>query len=194
MELFKLFGKIAIDNTEADNALDETTKKANDSANETESAFSKIGGVAKKVAIGIGAAGLAIGGAFVGAVESTREYRAEMALLESAFVTAGHSSKEAKQTYSELNAVLGDSGQAVEASQHLALIADNEEELAGLTHTLTGVYATFGESLPLEGLAEGINHSASLGEVQGSLADALEWSGITVEDFNDKLGKLKTEE
>jgi len=194
MELFRLFGKIAIDNTEAKSALDETSAKAQDSANETESAFGKIGSVAKNVAIGIGAAGLAIGGAFIGAVESTREYRAEMALLESAFITAGHSSEAAKTTYSELNAVLGDSGQAVEASQHLAKIADNEKELAGLTDILTGVYATFGESLPLEGLAEGINHSASLGEVQGSLADALEWSGISVESFNEKLAGLSTEE
>lgn len=194
MELFRLFGRIAIDNTEADNALEETTNRANNSANETEAAFTKIGGVAKKIAMGIGAVGLAVGGAFVGAVESTREYRAEMGLLEAAFLTAGHSSEEAKRTYSDLNAVLGDSGQAVEASQHLAKIADNEEELAGLTNILTGVYATFGESLPLEGLAEGINHSASLGEVQGSLADALEWSGISVESFNDKLAKLKTEE
>ena len=194
MELFRLFGKIAIDNTEANTALRETSQEANESANETKEAFSKIGGAAGAIAKGIGAAGLAIGGALVGAVESTREYRAEMALLDSAFLTAGHSSNEAKQTYSDLNAVLGDSGQAVEASQHLALIADNEKELTGLTDILTGVYATFGESLPLEGLAEGINHSASLGEVQGSLADALEWSGITVEDFNDKLAKLKTEE
>lgn len=194
MELFRLFGKIAIDNTEANNALNETSINARDSANETESAFGKIGGVAKTVALGIGAAGLAIGGAFIGAVEGTREYRAEMGLLESAFLTAGHSSEEAKQTYSELNAVLGDSGQAVEASQHLAKIADNEKELTGLTNILTGVYATFGESLPLEGLAEGINHSASLGEVQGSLADALEWSGISVESFNEKLAGLATEE
>lgn len=194
MELFRLLGKIAIDNTEANNALTDTSQKAKDSANDTESAFSKIGNVAKTVAVGIGTAGVAIGGAFVAAVEGTREYRAEMGLLESAFLTAGHSTKEAKQTYSELNAVLGDSGQAVEASQHLAKIADNEKELTNLTDILTGVYATFGESLPLEGLAEGINHSASLGEVQGSLADALEWSGITVEDFNEKLAKLKTEE
>ena len=194
MELFRLLGKIAIDNTEANNALEETTTRANNSANETESAFSRIGGAVKKVAIGIGAAGLALGGAFIGAVEGTREYRAEMGLLEAAYLTAGHSSEEAKRTYSELNAVLGDSGQAVEAAQHLAKIADNEEELAGLTNILTGVYATFGESLPLEGLAEGINHSASLGEVQGSLADALEWSGISVESFNEQLAGLATEE
>lgn len=194
MELFRLLGRIAIDNTEANNALNETSQRANDSANETKEAFSKIGNVAGTIAKGIGVAGLAIGGALIGAVESTREYRAEMGLLESAFQTAGHSTKAAKDTYSELNAVLGDSGQAVEASQHLALIADNEKELSNLTGILTGVYATFGESLPLEGLAEGINHSAALGEVQGSLADALEWSGITVDDFNDKLAKLKTEE
>ncbi len=163
MELFKLLGKIAIDNTEANTAIDDTTKKAKNSSKDTESAFSKIGGAAKTVALGIGAAGVALGGAFIGAVEGTREYRQEIGLLESAFLTAGHSTNEAKKTYSELNAVLGDSGQAVEASQHLALIADNEKELNELTHTLTGVYATFGESLPLEGLAEGINHSAKLG-------------------------------
>ena len=101
MELFRLFGEIAIDNTEAKNALDETSTKANQTANETNEAFSKIGGVAKNIAMGIGTAGLAIGGAFIGAVESTREYRAEMGLLESAFLTAGHSSEEAKRTYSD---------------------------------------------------------------------------------------------
>lgn len=194
MELFRLLGTIAIDSTNAKQEIDRYIERARESEAETSDAFNKIGKVAGTIAKGIGIAGAAIGGAFIGAVEGTREYRAEMGLLESAFLTAGHSSEEAKNTYSELNAVLGDSGQAVEASQHLALIADNEKELSDLTGILTGVYATFGESLPLEGLAEGINHSASLGEVQGSLADALEWSGITVDDFNDKLAKLKTEE
>ena len=194
MELFKLLGKIAIDNTQAKKAINETSTEAKDSAKETEDAFAKIGGVATKIAGGIGIAGAAIGGAFIGIVEGTREYRKEMGLLESAYETAGHSSDDAKQTYSELNAVLGDSGQAVEASQHLAKVADNEKELSELTNTLTGVYATFGESLPLEGLAEGINHTASLGEVQGSLADALEWSGITVDDFNKELAKCSNEE
>lgn len=82
----------------------------------------------------------------------------------------------------------------MEAAQHLALVADNEEELNDMTHTLTGIYATFGASLPLEGLSEAINHSASLVEVQGNLADALEWSGITVDDFNAQLAECTTEE
>lgn len=194
MELFKLLGTIAIDSTNAKQEIDKYIEKAKESESETSDAFSKIGSVAGKIATGIGIAGAAIGGAFIGAVESTREYREQMGLLESAFLTAGHSSETAKQTYSDLNAVLGDTGQAVEASQHLALIADNEKELSELTGILTGVYATFGESLPLEGLAEGINHTASLGEVQGSLADALEWSGISVESFNEQLAGLATEE
>lgn len=194
MELFRLLGTIAIDNTEANNALNDTSQRANDSANETESAFAKIGGVAKKVATGIGIAGAAIGGAFIGAVESTREYREQMGLLDAAFQASGHSSNAAKQTYSELNAVLGDSGQAVEASQQLAKLVDNEKDLQTWTDICTGVYATFGESLPVEGLAEAANHTAKVGEVQGSLADALEWSGISVEGFNDKLAKCSTEQ
>ena len=46
MELFKLLGTIAIDNTKADEAIDETTKKAKDSEGKQSSAFSKIGSAA----------------------------------------------------------------------------------------------------------------------------------------------------
>lgn len=194
MELFKLLGTIAIDNTEANNALEGTTQKAHESANETESAFAKIGGVAQKVAIGIGAAGLAIGGAFIGAVEGTREYRAEMNLLDSAFQTAGHSSKAAKDTYSELNAVLGDSGQAVEASQHLAKLVDNEKDLQTWTDICAGVYATFGESIPLESLTESANEVAKSGVLTGGLVDALVWAGISEEEFQAKLDACSTEQ
>ena len=194
MELFRLLGKIAIDNTEANNALDDTAQKANDSANEAESAFGKIGSAAQTLALGIGAAGLAIGGAFVGAVEGTREYRQQMGLLDSAFQTAGHSSDAAKDTYSELNAILGDSGQAVEASQHLAKLVDNEEDLSTWTDICAGVYSTFGESIPLESLAESANEVAKSGELTGGLVDALVWAGIGEEEFQAKLDKCTTEQ
>ena len=100
MELFKILGTIAIDNTKAKDTLKDTTTEAKKTSSETEKAFQKIGNVAKNVALGIGAAGLAIGGAFIGVVESTREYRKEMGLLEAAYLTAGHSSETAKNTYS----------------------------------------------------------------------------------------------
>ena len=194
MELFKLLGTIAIDSTKANQALDDVSEKAGSTGNEVSSAVSKIGTVAGNIAKGIGIAGAAIGGAWIAAIEGSREYRAEMGLLDGAFKASGHSSAEAKQTYSDLNAVLGDTEQAVEAAQHIAMIADNEKEMNDLTAIGTGVFQRFGQSLPLEGLMEGILHTSSLGEVQGSLADALEWSGITVEDFNDQLAKCSTEE
>ena len=203
-----MLGTIAIENTKAVKALEETSEKAEETAvtvekaadkteksgKKTENVFSGIGTAALGLGKFVVTAGSAIGGAWFAAVEGTREYRAEMGLLDAAFLKSGHTSEEAKQTYSDLNAVLGDTGQAVEAAQHIALIADNEKEMNELTHIGTGIFANFGASLPLEGLFEAVNHSASLGEVQGSLADALEWSGITVEDFNEKLEKCTTEE
>ena len=194
MELFKLLGTIAIENEQANQALADTANQAEDAGSRTNTAFDGIG----RAALGLGklvvGAGVALGGAWVAAIEGTREYRAQMGLLDSAFQASGHSSTEAKNTYSELNAVLGDTEQAVEAAQHIAKIADNEKEMNTLTEIGTGVFATFGQSLPIEGLMEGVLHTSELGEVQGSLADALEWSGITVEDFNGQLEKCTTAE
>ena len=194
MELFRLLGTIAIENEQANRALSETAGQAENTGKKTESAFAGIG----KAALGIGkvalGAGVALGGAWLAAIEGSREYRAEMGLLDSAFFASGHSSTEAKNTYSALNAVLGDTEQAVEAAQHIAMIADNEAEMNTLTEIGTGVFARFGQSLPIEGLMEGVLHTSQLGEVQGSLADALEWSGITVEDFNVQLEACSNEE
>lgn len=194
MELFKLMGTIAVDANQAHKAIDDTSAKANNASKQTSSAFSAIGGAALKVGQMVVTAGAAMGGAWVAAIEGTREYRAQMGLLDSAFQASGHSSTAAKDTYSALNAVLGDTEQAVEAAQHMALLADNEKELTTWTDIATGVYATFGASLPIEGLAEAANHTAKNGEVQGSLADALEWSGISIEGFNDKLAACSSEQ
>ena len=117
-----------------------------------------------------------------------------MGQLETSFKTAGHEADSAKSTYNELNAVLGDSGQATEAAQMLAKLTDDEKGLNEWTNILTGVYSEFGEALPVEGLAEAALHSAKMGSVQGSLADALEWSGVSVDDFNKSLEKCSTEQ
>lgn len=194
MELFRLLGSIAIDNDQANRALDDTAHKAEDTSQETQSAFSKIGSVAGGIAKGIGVAGAAIGGAWLAAIEGSREYRTEMGKLDTAFQVSGHSSELAKRTYSDLNAVLGDSGQATEAAQHLALLADNEQELSTWTDICTGVYATFGESLPIEGLTEASNETAKTGVLTGGLVDALNWAGIGEEEFQKKLDKCSGEQ
>ena len=194
MELFKLLGTIAVDNSSAVKAMDDTSKKAGATSTETSEAFSKIGSVAGGIAKGIGIAGAALGGAWIAAIEGSREYRTEMGKLDTAFVSNGHSSEAAKKTYSDLNAVLGDSGQAVEASQHLAKLTDNEKDLQTWTDICTGVYATFGESLPIEGLTEAANETAKTGLLTGGLTDALNWAGISEEKFQEKLDKCSNEQ
>ena len=194
MELFKLLGTIAIDNSEANKALNETAKNAGSSSKEVESAVNKVGTVALGLGKAVVTAGAVIGGAWIAAIEGSREYRTEMGKLDTAFVTNGHSSEAAKRTYSDLNSVLGDSGQAVEAANHLALLTDNEKDLGTWTDICTGVYATFGASLPIEGLTEAANETAKVGEVTGPLADALNWAGISEDEFNDKLAKCSGEQ
>ena len=194
MEIFKLLGRISIDNDDANRALDDTSRQANETSDEVKDAFGKIGAVAGTIAKGIGTAAVAIGGAWIAAIEGSREYRTEMGKLDTAFVVNGHSSKAAKQTYSELNAVLGDSGQAVEAAQHLAKLTDNEKDLQTWTNICTGVYATFGESLPIEGLTEAANETAKTGILTGGLTDALNWAGISEDSFQKKLDKCTNEQ
>lgn len=186
-ELFRLLGTIIVENERAIRAIDETGEHANDASNETQEAFQKIGSAAGTIIKGFATVGAVLGGAFIAAIESTREYRTEMGKLDTAFVVSGHSSEAAKQTYSDLNAVLGDSGQATEAAQHLAKLTKSEQELQTWTDICTGVYATFGESLPIEGLTEAANETAKTGLLTGGLTDALNWAGISEETFQEKL-------
>ena len=194
MEIFKLLGTIAINNDAANKALDDTKQKASETGQETESAFSKIGGAALNIGRVMLTAGAAPGTAWIAAIEGTREYRTHLGMLDTAFHNSGLSSSAARQAYSDLHAVLGDGGQATEAAQHLALLADNEKELKTWTDICTGVYATFGEALPVEGLTEAANETAKVGTVTGSLADALNWAGISEDAFNEKLAACTTEQ
>lgn len=125
---------------------------------------------------------------------ATAEYRTAQAKLVAGFEAAGSSAEVAKDTYNDLYRVLGDGDVAVEAANHLAKLTTSEEELAEWTNICQGVYASFGDSLPIEGLTEAVNHTVKLGEVQGPLADALEWSGISTDEFNEKLAECRNEE
>ena len=194
MELFKLLGTIAINNEQATKALDDTSGKAEDASSKVAGAFGKIGSAALTIGKGVMTAGAVLGTAWIAAIEGSREYRTEMGKLDTAFVTNGHSSQAAKQTYSDLQAVLGDTAQAVEAANHLAVMTDNEKDLATWTDICTGIYATFGASLPIEGLTEAANETAKTGVVTGGLADALNWAGISEDEFNEKLAACSTEQ
>ena len=173
--------------------LAELNKKVEDNGKAAAETSGKFGGFVKGLA-GIGAAAVGVVGSFVALAESTREYRNEMAKLDTAFQTTGHSAEAAEKTYEELYGILGDSGRATEAAQQLAQMSKSEEDLAKNTRILTGVLGTYGDSIPTEGLAEGMAATAAMGEVQGVLADALEWQGVNLEEYNAKLATMATEE
>lgn len=153
-------------------------------------AFSAISGVAKGVTAGIGAIGAAAGAgiaALNNLAESTQEYRAAQGKLNTAFEAAGMSTETAQQAYSDFYGILGDTDTATEASQLLAKLAQSEEDVATWTNIAAGVSGTFGDSLPIESLIEAANETAKVGTVTGTLADALNWAGISEEEFNKQL-------
>lgn len=154
----------------------------------------KAAGEAINNGMKVGAAALTgVATALLAFGESTKEYRNEQAKLQTAFETAGASAEVAKGTYNDLYRVLGDTGQATEAAAHLAQLTTNEQELSEWTNICQGVYATFGSSLPIEGLTEAANETAKVGQVTGGLADALNWAGISEDAFNEKLAACNTE-
>lgn len=192
----------ALNNTKADmvkiqKEIDDTSEKLKKSKIDWESVGDTVGKVGKAIGAGVAAMGAEIGaaaGAFLGLAESTREARVNMGKLETGFTTAGHSAEDAKKTYTELYGVLGDDGQATEAAAHLAKLTKNEKELATWTDIATGVYATFGDSLPIENLTEAANETAKTGAITGGLADALNWAGVSEDEFQASLDKCSTEQ
>lgn len=131
--------------------------------------------------------------ALLGLSAATEEYRVNQAKLETAFSAAGGSAATATQTYNKLYRVLGEDDVAVEAAGHLAKLTTNQKELSEWTNICQGVYATFGDSLPIESLTEAANETAKTGEITGALADALNWAGINEDKFQKKLDACNKE-
>lgn len=202
----KKIEKLGDSSDDAGNGLEDTGDEAKDaakkvdkfgdSADDAGDSSGKLGevlsGAAKAGLAAVAAAATAAIAGLVGAAESTREYRTAMGKLDTAFVTSGHTAEVALTTYRSLQGVLGDTDQAVEAANHLAKLADNEEDLAKWTDIATGVYATFGDSLPIEGLTEAANETAKVGQVTGPLADAINWATAKSEDWTAALSGNET--
>lgn len=125
--------------------------------------------------------------------EATEEYRKAQGRLNTAYEAAGYSAETAQQAYSAFYGILGDTDTATEASQLLAQLAQNEQDVATWTNIAAGVSGTFGDSLPIEGLIEASNETAKVGTVTGVLADALNWVGISEDEFNKKLAACSSE-
>ena len=178
---------------EIDDAADKTDKASGK--------LEKVGSVLKGLAVTAGAAVAAAGAALAGLTksfldlaESTREYREDQAKLDAAFTTAGFTAEQAGEAYTGFYAILGEEDRSVEAVNHLAKLCSTEEELAQWTDIAAGVWATFGDSLPIEGLTEAANETAKTGTITGQLADALNWAGVNEEAFQSALDGCSSEQ
>lgn len=188
--IFSLYGEIFVDNEKATKGIEDTKTKAEKAKESFQNLSKSCMDLSKKMTLGF-TAGVA---AITGIVESTKDYRNTMNGLETAFKSAGFEAANANDTYKSLYSVLGDTDKAKEAAQFIGLMANNEKDLASWTDICTGVYATFGDALPIEGLTEAANETAKVGQVTGVLADALNWVGISEDEFNEKLSACSDEQ
>ena len=185
--------------------------QVNDSADDAADSLSDVDGSASGMKNGFSVAGAAIaefaGGAMLKLVdvalqavdalwnldEATEEYRESMAMLNTAFETAGYSQETATEAYRGFFQILGETDRATEASQLLAQLATNSEDVSKWIDIAAGAYGTFGDSLPIESLIEAANETAKTGEVTGVLADALNWVGVSEDYVNQQLSQLGDE-
>lgn len=190
-------GKVDKVEKSAKKAADGMDEAADSAGNNLTDGFKKAESGAGSLIKGLGGviAGLgAMVGAIIGISNATADFQEDMGKLQTAFAVTGHSAETAQSVYNDFVGLLGETDQAVEASNHLAELTNNTQELSTWGTIGAGVYAKFGDSLPLEGLTEAANETAKVGTVTGSLADALNWAGVNEDEFNAKLAQCATEQ
>lgn len=143
-----------------------------------------------------------VGGGISGAVQSlignitqlideTTEYRKIMGTLEVSSQAAGYTTEQTTQTFQRLYGVLGDDQTAATATANLQALGLSQTQLTQLTDGAIGAWAKYGDSIPIDGLAEGINETIKVSTVTGAFADVLNWAGTSEDDFNAKLQATK---
>lgn len=148
---------------------------SNSGADKAGANIESFGDKMKGVLAGISVAALA---ASIGELVSvTNEFQEDMGKLSVAAQQNNVATDAANGAYRDMVGILGETDQSVEAVNHLfALCGENTQALSDWTNIASGVYATFGDSLPLEGLTEAANETAKVGQVTGPLADAINWA------------------
>lgn len=129
----------------------------------------------------------AVGDAIMSVVEDTAEYRKIMGTLEISSGRAGYIAQQTTDIYRTLQGVLGDTQTAATTTANLQAIGLAQEDLITVTNAAIGAWATYGDSIPIDGLSESINETIQAGKVTGTFADVLNWAGTSEDDFNAKL-------
>lgn len=164
---------------QADSALEDAGKEA-----------SHFGDFLKADALVEGAKGIA--SSLKDAAEESKEYLKVMGSLEVSSRKAGYSAAQTEATYRSLYGVLGDSQTAATTTANLQALGLEQEKLNQLVNSAVGAWATYGDSIPIDGLAEAVNETIRAGQVTGTFADVLNWGSKEGETFGVRL-KANTE-
>ncbi len=178
-------------------AEDEANKLSDSLGNVGESADNNSGGftvmkgaLADLVASAITSAISAIGdlvGALMDLDEATEEYRTMQAKLEGSANTFGYSVDFAKGKYQDFYKYLGDDQMATNAITNLMGLGTSTESVSKLAEGATAVWASYGDSIPIESLTESINETITVGKVTGTMADTINWAKDANKNLNSAL-------
>ena len=118
--------------------------------------------------------------------EETKEFRMNIAKLDGSTSQYGYSTEFTNKKMKELYGYFQDDQVAVNTISNLQGMGLTEKELNNTLSASIAVWTAYGDSIPIEGLTESVNETAQVGKVTGSLADALNWAGISEDDFNKR--------
>lgn len=121
--------------------------------------------------------------------EATREYRTNASKLSVTMAANGYSADYTAEAYKSLYGYLGDDQTVTTTLSNLAAMNMEQGDLNTLIAGMQGVWAAYGDSIPLDALAESITDTANTKTVTGNLADALVRAGISESVFNEQLKK-----
>lgn len=167
------------------------TKDLGESARDSGAGFSVLdGAVATFIGNGLTALVSAIGDAistFAELSESTQEYRENMSKLYTATSAAGMDADYITQAYSQLYGVLGDETATTTTISNFEKLGVSMQDMDSLLDSATGIWAVYGDSIPLDGLAESVNETAKVGQITGTMADAINWASASNDTWTNAL-------
>lgn len=125
--------------------------------------------------------------------EETKEYQKIMASLEVSSQKAGYTAEETAESYKLLYGYLDDDQSTATTLANLQALGLSQDELTQMIKGTTGAWANYGDSIPIDGLAEAINETVKTSTVTGTFADVLNWAGTSEDEFNEKLAACSSD-
>lgn len=184
LNLFTLFGTIAVKNDEANKSIEETTQKAETSGSKLGTVVGKVGGLVGKAAkfgaAAIGTAATGLAAITKSAIAAYADYEQLVGGVETLFGAGGKSVEEYAQSVGKsVNEVKAEYNALMQAQEMVLKNADNAYKTAGLSandymETVTSFSA------------------ALISSLDGDTVAAAEKANVAITDMSDNANKMGT--